>query len=381
MTKIKHHRGYIEGYYGRLLDWQDRADILATLARLGMGRYFYAPKEDPCHRFDWRTPYDADWRASFRAFTGKARELGIDVIAGIAPGLDYDFGDMGKGRDFDALSAKARQLADDGAAVIGLLMDDLDPGFPGRSGGFAHEGAAHASLANALAAAIDVPLNLTPRIYADDITEGADGYLDQLAAGLDPDLDVVVCGKHIVAHDLSLDETAAVQAGIAKRRLIIWDNFYANDYCPRRLFVGPWRRHGLAPDQRLMLNPTGMVRTDQLLLELMTVDDDKGWRDALKAHGVPDAFFAVADAFAQPPHPDQPDPDLTFDDPAAALAALDELLWRWKTPLSREWYPFLMGLRQDILITTGAADALRRRKILPPLLNNLAFNNPLDKTP
>ena len=50
--------------------------------------------------------------------------------------------------------------------------------------------------------------------------------------------------------------------------MIIWDNFYANDYCPRRLFLGPWRAVNL-PD--VMLNPTGMIETDLLLLDLMSL--------------------------------------------------------------------------------------------------------------
>ena len=27
---------------------------------------------------------------------------------------------------------------------------------------------------------------------------------------------------------------------------------------------------------------------------------------------------------------------------------LDDLLWKWKSPLSREWYPFLLGLKHDL---------------------------------
>ena len=52
--------GYAEGFYGRLLSWAERARILATLQSLGMNTYYYAPKEDPWHRFDWRTPYPAE---------------------------------------------------------------------------------------------------------------------------------------------------------------------------------------------------------------------------------------------------------------------------------------------------------------------------------
>ena len=30
--------------------------------------------------------------------------------------------------------------------------------------------------------------------------------------------------------------------------------------------------------------------------------------------------------------------------------ALDFLLWQWKTKISREWYPYLLSLKQDLQI-------------------------------
>ena len=38
--------GYIEGYYGKLLEWQDRDRLLDGLEAVGMTSYFYAPKDD-----------------------------------------------------------------------------------------------------------------------------------------------------------------------------------------------------------------------------------------------------------------------------------------------------------------------------------------------
>ena len=31
-----------------------------------------------------------------------------------------------------------------------------------------------------------------------------------------------------------------------------------------------------------------------------------------------------------------------------SIENLDFLLWKWKSPLSREWYPFLLGLKHDL---------------------------------
>ena len=122
----------------------------------------------------------------------------------------------------------------------------------------------------------------------------------------------------------------------------------------------------------LMLNGTGMVESDLLLLSVMQAgDDDHRWQAALRAHGVPDAFFAVAAWFDAPvisgtmpkilPRPD-----------AGQMAAIEHLLWRWKTPLAREWYPFLFGLKHDALIQSGKMPAERVAKTqLAPLYQHL----------
>ena len=72
----------------------------------------------------------------------------------------------------------------------------------------------------------------------------------------------------------------------------------------------------------------------------------------------------IAGFFDLPPHPDAAAAQDPFDPDQAKtwLDALDTLLWRWKSPLQREWYPFLMGLRGDLLYRSGAMDSLRKEK-------------------
>ena len=100
----------------------------------------------------------------------------------------------------------------------------------------------------------------------------------------------------------------------------------------------------------MWLNPTGMIETDLLLLAIMQESCDAdtdaarnaAWDRVMAAHDVPDAFRVVAGFFDAPYGFESA---FTLPDTAAALAALDKLLWRWKSPLQREWYPLLMGLK------------------------------------
>jgi hypothetical protein len=126
------------------------------------------------------------------------------------------------------------------------------------------------------------------------------------------------------------------------------------------LFAGP--HVGRSAVRDLMLNGTGMVETDMLLLGLMAAGDDaRGWRAALAAAGVPEAFHHLAPWFNAPVTADQvpnPPPPPNHD----VFEAVKTLLWRWKTPLAREWYPFLFGLKHDLLIAAGELPDLRVAK-------------------
>ena len=351
-------RGYIEGYYGRLFDWDDRSRVLGVLNKLGMNAYLYAPKEDVCHRVSWREPWDATWIEGFAQFCHKARGSGISVLGGIAPGLDYDANRDEE--DFAALRAKARQLADAGAGGITLLFDDIDE--PPEAG-YGPDGIAdhefHARIATRLAAELDVPLSLVPRVYADEISADPATHYRGLSSGLPRDMMLFHCGTHIIAGPDPLAGTGLARTHIAQE-LVFWDNLYCNDYCPRRLFVGAYRGRG-SLDQ-VMLNGTGLIETDLLLLSIMDAGGDEvAWCAALEQAGVPADFHHLSPWFDLPVASDTvpPSPAAPTD---ATLDALETLLWRWKGPLAREWYPFLFGLKHDLLLATGKLPDLRVQK-------------------
>jgi len=44
------------------------------------------------------------------------------------------------------------------------------------------------------------------------------------------------------------------------------------------------------------------------------------------------------------------------------------MLWRWKSPLAREWYPFLFGLKHDLQLATDMVTDNRLAKTQPPIL-------------
>ena len=49
--------GIIEGFYGPMWTWQERRQLVRTLAPHGYGFYLYAPKADVFLRRKWQQPH------------------------------------------------------------------------------------------------------------------------------------------------------------------------------------------------------------------------------------------------------------------------------------------------------------------------------------
>ncbi len=359
--------GYIEGYYGKLLSWKSRNLIVKSLYKNKMNTYFYAPKEDIFHRYSWRKRYSEKWRLQFRKFTSLSKNNNINIIAGIAPGLDFDFKELidiskkNKKNDLKLLISKAKQLLDDGATSIALLLDDIPDDFKTKFGDNVSEGTYHGILANRLSKEFNQNIFFVPRIYADELIKDEPYYLKDLSYILDPKIKVFYCGKNVVSKTL---QNYNKIKKILSNEIIFWDNFYSNDYCPRRFFIGPLL--GRENINNIMINPTGLIKTDLLILDIVGnsnfgIISPKKWEILLNTHGVPKDFFIIKKYFLRPDfgsNPSTQSHNIKNND----IDALDFLLWKWKGELSREWYPFIFGLRQDLQINKNLLTSERKIK-------------------
>jgi len=394
-------RGYLEGYYGKLLSWSERNDLLKFIASKRLNTYCYAPKEDASHRLHWRESYSSEWRKSFTQFCESAKNSNVSIIAGIAPGLDFDFDRRNSNNDFKSLQKKASCFLEDGANNILILWDDIEESGFTDCGGLS-EGTAHAQIVNQLSEKLGQPLWTVPRVYASEI-ENSNNYLEDFFTELQTQHTVLLCGNTIVARTVNPADLARLSrirnnntaktngngnnkektyasSSSTKHRTIVWDNFYANDYCPRRLFVGPWT--GREHIEEYLLNPTGLPFTDRLLIDIAvsthtSADRNNDWLLALKRHGVPDAFQMLAPYFSKPCFSDNGDGKSDADKIGETEVitptneteqAIEECLWNWKSPLAREWYPFIFGLKHDLALMQGKLPTDRILKTQTPAL-------------
>ena len=347
--------GYIEGYYGRILSWKSRKLIIKSLKKNKMNTYFYAPKEDICHRTCWRKKYSKNWRLNFQNFIKLSKKNNINVIAGIAPGLDFNFKELldisknNQNSDFEFLLKKAKQLLEDGATSIALMLDDIPNDFKKKFGINISEGKYHGILANKLSQKLGQNIFFVPRIYADELIIENPSYLEDLSKILNPYVKIFYCGKNVVTKTFKNRERIK---NILPNEIIFWDNFYANDYCPRRFFIGP--TSGRENLKNIMINPTGLIKTDLLILDIFGFSvfekfSLQKWENIITAHEIPKVFFKIKKFFLRPDFGQNPSTQ-TYNISNDDIEILDHLLWKWKGKLSREWYPYLFGLKQDLQI-------------------------------
>lgn len=373
MKKISTNiNGYIEGYYGRLLKWSDRHLILKKLNKCKFNSYFYCPKEDVEHRLDWRKDYKKKWLTSLKKFCLSAKKVNINVFIGISPGLDFNF--LANKSDFEILIRKARILKKYGASKVVLMFDDIRPFLSNNLNNKKSEGFLHAELANSLSAQLGETIFVVPRVYADELIEKKQFYLNDFFKTLNKNIPFFYCGKKIISDTNNKKELSSLEI-FTSNRIIFWDNLYANDFCPMKLFIGPY--FGRSHFNNTMINPTGMIKTDLFILDLIFLsitnnDNESGWRKVLEKYKMPYEYNIISKYFF-PINYNQNKKNKTssFED---EISALDFLLWKWKTKLSREWYPYLLILKQSLQLFYNDLDSKRTKKIFPVPLSKVMIN-------
>lgn len=349
---FKKIKGYVEGYYGRLLKWNERIKILDTLASNKMNFYFYCPKEDIYHRKNWRLSYPKDWVKNFNLFCRTAREKKINVIVGISPSLDFDYKSYisGEKSELLILIKKLNFLMKNGASFCAILFDDVPDNFKEKFK-IHNEGEIHAKLVNDVNSIIKENIFSVPRVYSDELLQKNSQYINEFYGKLNKVIYTFYCGKYIVSKKFE-SNLQIINIKANKNRLVYWDNFYANDYCPKRLIIGPWKNSNLI--ERSMINGTGQLHTDKLILEIVHKNSQKkdkilNWKKTLENNKVPSEFFKISENFLSPNlTSDRKVKNIKFD--KKLYDYIDKLLWDWKSDLSREWYPYLLNFKHDLQI-------------------------------
>ena len=255
--------GVIEGFYGQPWSPAERVELFDWMAGWGLNTYVYAPKDDLKHRAIWRELYAAPEAATLGELIRACKQRSLRFIYALSPGLDIRYSNEA---DVAQLKNRFEQMLGLGCQHFALLFDDIPDRMAVEDlkarGSFA---SAQSQVANALfrwtrERSPDARFLFCPTPYCGRMAEhklGGDGYLSTIGRELLPEIDVFWTGPEIISREITVAHMRELQ-DILRRKPVIWDNLYANDYDGRRFCCGPYA--GRSPELRsevsgLLCNP------------------------------------------------------------------------------------------------------------------------------
>ena len=246
--------GVIEGFYGRPYPAHSRQTLLSTLLLpSSLNTYMYAPKDDAKHRSEWKELYTPTELDALSTLISAAGDSNTVFVYALAPGLDSDtlFGDNAQQDSVALAVAKIAQVGELARSSfrpfgVALLFDDIPIPSPDAETGGA-QGAWAAAVFDQLRAQFGSALAVQafcPTLYcgmmatADGSSLESNPYLAALGAALDEHVHVLWTGPQIVSSTIPVDHIQAVNS-VLGRKVLLWDNVFANDFDIRRAVLGP----------------------------------------------------------------------------------------------------------------------------------------------
>lgn len=222
-------RGFIEGFYGKPWDEQDRLSILKLMSQNHMNTYYYGPKDDPYHREKWDILYPENEIKKLKKLFDFTKEIFLNFYFCIAPGLTVCYSDE---LQYNKLLQKIHQLYEIGIKNFGLFLDDIPERFQHETdkAKFSSLVDAHVFYINKVYSdlkKIDDTINLTVCPYQYN-GYGNEEYISTLGKGLPQDVSIFFTGYNICSQELTVRE-AKIFSKNTLHKPLYWDNFPVND--------------------------------------------------------------------------------------------------------------------------------------------------------
>ena len=336
-------KGYIEGYYGRFLSEHERCKVLNHMGKLNMDFYLYGPKEDPFHRVSWEKPYPVSKEKILKSFIKDSKRNSVTPVFALSPGMNIT---KFSNKYINSLTKKIVQAKKIGFKDFAILFDDIDQA---RNSELAEIHLKIIQHVSSIKGINKNPLMICPTVYCKSFARGEikdNEYLQVLAANIDPNINILWTGDEVVSQSISLKSLKDLKS-LFKNPIIIWDNLYANDYCPTRFFIGAYK--GRASLDKMVegvgINPTGMPITDSICLERFV--SPKTDQQIINSYNIPKNFKFILPYFLDPFKKHQ---NLTAKKIDKLLSTQNELCIEWKSELQLEWAPFLWNFYLDLIL-------------------------------
>ena len=320
------YRGIVEGYYGKLLSFEDRKIHIDLMSENQLNFYLYAPKEDPFLRSDLNLDHPKGWLEDFSEFVNYAKIKEVTIGVGLAP----------ISNNKEHIYNKIELFYKSGVSDFSILFDDIENHF-----------SLEAQLDIYQSCVLTFPecsFNYCPTVYSDELINKDErhlAYFSDFTANFPKDINFFWTGKNVISTSQS-QANEDVFSNFSEEQICIWDNFFTIDSNPEKLNLTDCHyidKSYLASKHLYLINLTGLLRTDSLIIEIFgnfVSNSNIAFEKILSKHGVDEGLINMKDLF-------NPAVDINLSE--KEMNKIHNIMFSWFHPLKNEWYPYLHNLK------------------------------------
>lgn len=247
--------GVIEGFYRRPYSFSQRCDLVQFLNRIGLNTYVYGPKSDPYHRKEYHKPYPKEKLKEFEFLKNLAIKNKIIFNYALSPGSKPDL---------NLIIKKLSQFIDIGISNFSLFFDDIKILMNSQTAQM------QAEIGNSVLQFLHKKVANPTLFFCPTQYRGFDRteYLLKIAEKLNPDIFIFWTGKSVISKRITVKDVEKIK-DILGRKMLIWDNIFANDYIPGVILRFPYhyREPGIIEKvSGILLNPMNQYEKSKPLI-------------------------------------------------------------------------------------------------------------------
>jgi len=319
--------GIVEGYYGKMLTFEDRKKILSSLSDNSLNFYMYAPKEDPFLRSHIDIDHTENWLREFDDFIAYSQKMNVDVGIGLAP--------IYKNK-IEALKSKINNFSSRGVKFFSILFDDIEENFS-----FFEQIETYRVIKDEFP---NLYFDFCPTVYAAELIDkdlAHQEYFKEFNDSFPKNEVFFWTGKKVISEKMDSSSQELLQ-DFSNTSIAIWDNYFTVDSCPKKFnlsFFEHLEYEFISSKDCYLVNLTGLPRTDSLIIDIFGsfyAQKETSYQEILLKHGVDERLIEQIDLF---------NPKVKVNLKKEDKDKIHKIMFTWFHPLKNEWYPYLHNLK------------------------------------
>ncbi|MGB3341966.1 MAG: beta-N-acetylglucosaminidase domain-containing protein [bacterium] len=247
--------GVVEGFYRKPYTFRERLDLIKFLSVVGLDTYVYGPKQDIYHREKWFAEYPQSKMREFKELNMLSSSNNVCFNYALSPMSEPET---------NKIINKIHSMVEIGISQFSLFYDDITVPLNKKTA------LKQTATANELLMFIKKKISKPTLFFCPTQYHGfkETEYIKTIYSELNKNIEIFWTGPKIVSKKIDLYHLKKITI-LTKRKPLIWDNLFANDYLPGIILKFPYRYRApqiVGKTCGILINPMNQYRASKPLI-------------------------------------------------------------------------------------------------------------------